>query len=72
MPDDADIAQEISERLLEDALADHFRRARTRQTNDGPTHCEDCGAEIPIRRRQLMPGCRRCTDCQSLLEHWRV
>lgn len=74
MPDNADIAQEISERLLEDALTDYFKRPRLGAARSAliPTHCRDCGEEIPLRRRQLMPGCLRCTDCQSLLENWRA
>lgn len=33
--------------------------------------CLECGGEIPEKRRQAMPGCRRCIECQTLLETWR-
>lgn len=29
------------------------------------TYCEDCEAPIPPRRRELVPGVRRCVPCQS-------
>ncbi|MEW9900987.1 TraR/DksA C4-type zinc finger protein [Chitinivorax sp. PXF-14] len=28
----------------------------------------DCGAEIPQQRRDAVPGCRYCIDCQARLE----
>lgn len=30
-------------------------------------HCQDCGDEIPEKRRQLLPGVSLCTVCQN----WR-
>jgi phage/conjugal plasmid C-4 type zinc finger TraR family protein len=68
MPDEADLAQEVNERLLADALADHQRR---QPVGPGLTHCEDCDEEIPEARRQAVPGCRRCVSCQEILENWR-
>lgn len=46
------------------------------QTNREPanytgTECLDCGEEIPEKRRQAQPGCRRCIECQTTLENWR-
>ncbi|EIZ0507630.1 TraR/DksA C4-type zinc finger protein [Salmonella enterica] len=32
------------------------------------THCCDCGTPIPGRRREAVPGVRRCVDCQALIE----
>jgi phage/conjugal plasmid C-4 type zinc finger TraR family protein len=32
---------------------------------EGPTHCEECGDEIPEGRRKAMPGVRYCVRCQS-------
>ena len=65
--DDVDRAQEINERHLETALQGHLHRQQTGESN---THCEDCRERIPEARREAVPGCRRCIDCQSLLEHW--
>lgn len=30
--------------------------------------CEDCGEPIPERRREAVPGVRRCIECQSELD----
>jgi phage/conjugal plasmid C-4 type zinc finger TraR family protein len=30
--------------------------------------CEECGAEIPLKRQQAIKGCRFCVDCQSDFE----
>lgn len=32
--------------------------------------CEDCGEEIPEKRRQAVPGCTRCVACQLQAEGW--
>lgn len=44
-------------------------RARSRlSVGDSLTHCEECEAEIPERRRMAIPGVRLCIQCQSELE----
>ena len=44
-------------------------RARSRlSVGDSLTHCEECEAEIPERRRVAIPGVRLCIQCQSELE----
>lgn len=41
-------------------------RARSRITDgESLTHCEDCEEPIPERRRQAVPGVRRCVQCQT-------
>lgn len=41
-------------------------RARARLSGgESLSHCEDCDAPIPERRRQALPGVRRCVTCQS-------
>lgn len=32
------------------------------------THCCDCKKPILRRRREALPGVRRCVDCQTILE----
>ena len=72
MADDADRAQAQME------MEEGWRQAaRRRGAGKGAaccaptTECIDCGDPIPERRRQAVPGCKRCVDCQELLEHWR-
>lgn len=30
----------------------------------------DCGEPIPEARRQAVPGCKLCLDCQTRVEHY--
>lgn len=62
MPDDLDRAQVINEQLQRDALEAHRRR---QPTGPGRLDCEECGAEIPAARREMVPGCTRCVECQT-------
>lgn len=32
------------------------------------THCEECGEEIPEKRRMALPGCRLCVQCKAATE----
>jgi phage/conjugal plasmid C-4 type zinc finger TraR family protein len=73
VPDEMDLVQDACDRLLEEALAERFRRARTAFTRPASLLsaveiCEDCDEEIPLRRRQAVPGCIRCIECQTLYE----
>ncbi|MCC4272899.1 DksA/TraR family C4-type zinc finger protein [Marinomonas communis] len=44
-------------------------RARSRLTvGDSLEFCEECDAEIPEKRRQVIPGVRLCIACQSEFE----
>ncbi len=65
MADKADIAGDHIERAREIALENQRNRAKA--TSDDP-YCEECGIEIPAKRRQALPGCPTCVDCQQLLE----
>ncbi|MCC5811348.1 MAG: TraR/DksA C4-type zinc finger protein [Ectothiorhodospiraceae bacterium] len=63
MSDAADIASEYAERLLQQSLDQ-----RVRFEGMSLTHCEDCEEPIPAKRRELLPGVRRCVECQELAE----
>lgn len=65
MPDLFDRAQQTSEQLLGDAL-DSWQRCQ--EQRPGRTHCIDCDEEIPQRRREAVPHCQRCMNCQGLFE----
>lgn len=51
---------------IEDSVKDAVAGARARMpAGDSLTHCEDCGDEIPERRRAALAGVRTCVPCQS-------
>ncbi|HEX3397484.1 MAG TPA: DksA/TraR family C4-type zinc finger protein [Steroidobacteraceae bacterium] len=54
--------QEQIDATVKDAIA--LAKSRLPQ---GPslTHCAECGAEIPPRRREAVPGVRLCLSCQD-------
>ena len=51
---------------IDASVEDAVERARSRlPRGESLTHCEDCGAEIPEKRRRAVPGVRRCVTCQA-------
>ncbi|EBO8100924.1 TraR/DksA C4-type zinc finger protein [Salmonella enterica] len=66
MADELDLLQEQDE-LLNQL---HIQAARQRSCLEGKSRnrCECCGNRIPLRRRQVIPGVRTCTECQRVLE----
>jgi phage/conjugal plasmid C-4 type zinc finger TraR family protein len=47
------------------ALAAHQRRVRP--VTNSPM-CHGCGEEIPQQRREILPGCCLCVECQTEFE----
>ena len=64
-----DQAQAVDEQLREAALS---ARQASQTREPGTMECIDCGDEIPTLRRQAMPSCRRCIDCQNDYEKWKT
>jgi len=51
---------------IDDTIKDAVLSARARlPSGQGATHCALCGEEIPLARRQAVPGARTCVPCQS-------
>jgi RNA polymerase-binding transcription factor DksA len=51
---------------IDDTVGDAVLAARARMpSGDGSEECEDCGDDIPMRRRLAQPGVRTCIGCQS-------
>lgn len=59
-PDSA-VQDQIDATVMDAVLA---ARARL-PTGEGMSECEGCGADIPLRRRQAIPGVRTCVSCQG-------
>ena len=66
MADRIDQAQERQERHLRESLA---RATAARPKGPSLEICEDCGGEIPERRRRAVEGCTRCISCQEAFEN---
>ncbi|MCC7167463.1 MAG: TraR/DksA C4-type zinc finger protein [Rhodospirillales bacterium] len=64
MADLIDQAQSEQEQHLARAMARHRSPAEFESLHFGLA----CGARIPEERRQAVPGCTTCIDCQSQLE----
>jgi len=63
--DECDIGLRATEAMQRAGIA----RARRRlYGGEGLSECEDCGEEIPEKRRALVPGCTRCVACQTRFE----
>ena len=63
MADICDIANDYAEQELADRLF-----GRVQYVGQSATHCEDCDCEIPLLRREAVPGVRLCLDCQEVEE----
>ena len=58
-----DAVQEQIDSSIEDAV----QRARSQLPRGASLlHCEECGAAIPLARREAVPGVRLCIGCQTL------
>ncbi|HTC12043.1 MAG TPA: DksA/TraR family C4-type zinc finger protein [Acetobacteraceae bacterium] len=54
---------------IDDTVIDGVLRARANMPiGEGPTHCRECGDEIPEARRRVLTGVRTCVECQSVLD----
>lgn len=55
----------VSEQI-DASINDAVERARRNlPQGESLTHCEECGGEIPLRRREAIRGVRLCVACQS-------
>ncbi|ABR85586.1 MULTISPECIES: TraR/DksA C4-type zinc finger protein [Pseudomonas aeruginosa group] len=60
----ADLADRANELVL--ARLDGLLAARPALViRESAEECQDCGEPIPQARRQAVPGCNRCIDCQA-------
>lgn len=51
---------------IDATIADAVSAARSRlPSGESAIECEECGEEIPLRRRQAVTGVRTCLACQN-------
>ena len=54
---------------IDSTVEDAVQRARSQlPRGEGLVNCEECDAEIPVARREAVPGVRLCVTCQSALD----
>jgi phage/conjugal plasmid C-4 type zinc finger TraR family protein len=66
--DDVDMAQARDESLLMARIAECRSQAGTAPETAPAVECVDCEEIIPEARREALPGCERCIDCQTDFE----
>ncbi|WP_226699490.1 DksA/TraR family C4-type zinc finger protein [Qipengyuania gaetbuli] len=51
---------------IDDTVSDAVSAARARMPRgESAEYCDECGEEIPEKRREALPGVRTCVACQS-------
>lgn len=52
---------------IDDSVNDAVAAARARMpAGKSADYCDDCGEDIPEKRRAALPGTRTCVACQSV------
>ncbi|WP_434566938.1 DksA/TraR family C4-type zinc finger protein [Vibrio chagasii] len=55
---------------IQNTIDDEISRVRGNlRGGESLRYCDECGDEIPEKRRLAIKGVRLCIECQSLLEH---
>jgi phage/conjugal plasmid C-4 type zinc finger TraR family protein len=62
---DGAVQDQIDDTVMDAVLAARARLAAGVSSDEGESHCVECGEEIPEGRRRAMPGARTCVACQS-------
>lgn len=54
-------------------IDNHIDLARSKiPTGESLKYCLECGDEIPIQRRQALPGVKTCIPCQKELDKIKI
>ena len=65
MADVIDMANDRAQIELDAAIAACVSNV---STEESAVWCEECDAEIPEKRRELVKGCKLCVQCQGIFE----
>ena len=63
----ADAMDRVQQHVAEE-LERNITRATQRQPLPSAFFCESCGADIPQKRREILPGVCFCVTCKDLNE----
>lgn len=54
---------------IDDSVNDSVKRARDRlPKGESAEFCEECESEIPLARREALPGVQLCVRCQTEID----
>lgn len=65
MADVIDMANDRAQLELDAAIAACVGSV---STEESAIWCEECDAQIPEKRRELVKGCKLCVQCQGIFE----
>ncbi|MGF1688349.1 TraR/DksA C4-type zinc finger protein [Photobacterium japonica] len=68
MTDVIDQGCRFEAQFTEMALANQRARTMQNQARESALMCEECGDPIPQLRREKVPGCQCCIQCQGMKE----
>ncbi|MDX1300900.1 TraR/DksA C4-type zinc finger protein [Photobacterium sp.] len=71
MTDVIDQGCRFEAQFTEMAIANQRARAHRAEQWESAQKCGECGDPIPEERRQKVPGCKYCTQCQSDMERMK-
>lgn len=63
MADEADFANDLMAEVIERAVA-----ARVTFYGVSAAECEECSADIPVKRQRALPGVRVCVACAEVAD----
>lgn len=66
--DNLDVAAEYTQESTDAAVAEQVAAFRKASARPSRPDCIECGADIPLLRREAVPGVRLCIDCQKVEE----
>ena len=66
--EEAEMAQLHSLHINANAIAAVQARLARQAKQESLEECEECGEEIPLARRQAIPGVTMCVDCKQRQE----
>lgn len=66
--EEAEMAQLHSIHLHMNAVAEVRKQLEAQRAIPSAEFCEECGVDIPLARREAIPGVQLCVDCQSRAE----
>lgn len=71
MSDVIDQACHVETQFTQVALASQLAKGKRAEQQTSAQACGECGDPIPEERRQKVPGCQYCTQCQSKIERFK-